>query len=152
MKKGGTINSVSNNQCFIPTTSALGLSEVIAPQGMAIPEDGAESSPFDALYHFGTHTNTTHLRNGEGIDFWLSDIVSHELGLVMGDSGVELDQVPVAVGWQGPGDFEEFDVDLESWTFRSSERSGMILLPSPPPATGLFRLRFDQVYENDPEP
>lgn len=152
LKGAGDVTHVTKNHCFIPTTSALAISKHVSPQLEAIPPNAAELSPFDELYHFGTHANTGHVQNSAGNDYWLSSILRHELNLLTGDFAVKMDENATSVSWLGPYFMEEFVLGPNVWERRSEEHDGVYFLPEEAPAQGLFRLGFQQIYEIDPTP
>lgn len=139
----GTVSKVSDFQCFIPTVSALALSDFVAPAGVAIPANAAELSPFHALYHFGAHANTGHVDDFDG---WLGQIVVHELRLLGGEVKLDIKPAPLTVSWRGMYELQASDDPGGPWSPLLRAEDG-VHVPSPLLSPRrFFRLRFSEVY------
>jgi hypothetical protein len=140
----GTVHHVGDYHTFIPTVSALAISSSVAPHSEVIPANAAALSPFDALYHFGTHSNTGHL---EDYDDWLSDVLVHELRIATGEFTLNLKNSPLSIGWHGLYQLEHNPGLSTGWSPVNFDRHGIYPVPQPAPNTGFHRLRFLEAYQ-----
>lgn len=141
---GGDVAYVSEYHTFIPTVSALAIDGSVPAHSVVIPADAVEDSPFHALYHFGSHSNTGHL---EDFDGWLSDILVHELRVLCNEFALELGDVPNTLSWHGLYQLEENSGLNSGWSPLLHRRHGVYPIPVPTPSRGFYRLGFHGKFE-----